>query len=81
MNTAPQKLSATKFAQQRDISVAEVQQQLVQHGYVEVRSGFHYFTDLGRSIGGEWRQNHPEARSLDGWMVWPVDLLADLLRK
>lgn len=76
-----EKLSATKIAQKFNTSVIAVQQKLIQLGYVEVKTGLHYFTDLGRAVGGEWRQNDPKASSVDGYMVWPVELLADLERK
>ncbi len=69
-----EKLSATKLARKHNTSVAAIQQQLVRLGYIEVRSGLHYFTELGRSIGGEWRQNDPKASFCDGYMVWPANL-------
>lgn len=70
-----EKLSATKLARKNNTSADAIQQQLIRLGYIEVRSGFHYFTDLGRSVGGEWRQNDPKASDLDGYMVWPSDIL------
>lgn len=69
-----EKLSATKLACRYNTSAALVQQRLIRLGYIEVRSGFHYFTDLGRSVGGEWRTNHPGASSVAGHMVWPANL-------
>jgi hypothetical protein len=69
-----EKLSATQLARRCNTSTAAIQQKLVQLGYIEVRSGLHYFTDLGRSVGGEYRKNHPGASDADGHMVWPIDL-------
>jgi hypothetical protein len=80
LESFPEKLSATKIAKKYNTSIAVVQQNLVQLGYVEVRAGLHYFTDLGRAVGGEWRQN-PGASSVDGYMVWPADLLTNLAMK
>lgn len=65
------KASATKLARKLGISVAEFQQRLVDRGFIEVRSNRHYFTALGRSVGGEYRKHHPGD---DGYMAWPVDL-------
>lgn len=71
-----EKTSATQFARTCGKSATEVQKKLVQLGYIEVsRGGFHYLTELGRNIGGEWRTNHPGANDHEGYMVWPVDLL------
>lgn len=69
-----EKLSATKLALKHNTTAAEIQRRLVQLGYIEVRTGIHYFTDLGRSVGGEYRKNHAGASFTEGHMVWPVDL-------
>lgn len=75
-----EKLSATQLARRRNTSTAAIQKQLVHLGYIEVRSGLHYFTELGRSVGGDYRKNHPGASDADGHMVWPIDLpLADAI--
>lgn len=68
---AVEKLSATKLARKYKTSAAAIQRQLVRLGYIEVRSGYHYFTDLGRSVGGDYRQTGE--RDFEGHMVWPVD--------
>lgn len=76
-----EKLSATQLARRWNTSTAAIQQKFVHLGYIEVRSGLHYFTDLGRSVGGEYCKNHPGASDADGHMVWPIDLpLADSIR-
>lgn len=69
-----EKLSATKLAKLHNTSAVEIQQQLIRLGYIEVHSGLHYFTDLGRDSGGEYRKNHPGANDADGHMVWPRNL-------
>ena len=66
-----EKMSATQLARKCNTSTATIQQKLVHLGYMEVRRGLHFFTDLGRSVGGDIRKNHPDA--LEGHMVWPVD--------
>lgn len=71
---ANSKVSATKLAQMHRTSVAEIQQRLIDLGYIEDKSGLHYFTERGRDVGGEYRKNHPEASNADGFMVWPADL-------
>jgi hypothetical protein len=68
-----EKLSATQLARKYNVSSASVQNALIKLGYIEVRSGWHFFTDLGRSVGGEYRKNHAHASDADGHMVWPVD--------
>jgi len=70
-----EKLSATQLARKRNTSTAAIQQNLIHLEYVEVHRGLHFFTELGRSVGGEYRKNHPEASDADGHMVWPVDIL------
>lgn len=54
------------------MTTSAIQQKLARLGYIEVRNGLHFFTDLGRAVGGDIRKNHPDA--LEGHMVWPVDL-------
>lgn len=71
---ANSKVSATKLAQMHRTSVAEIQQRLIDLGYIEDKSGLHFFTERGRDVGGEYRKNHPEASNADGFMVWPADL-------
>lgn len=73
MPSEAQKLSVTKLARMRNQSVVEVQQQLIERGYMEVKSGLHFFTDSGREVGGEIRKNHPNAS--EGHMVWPATIL------
>ncbi|MGF6996857.1 hypothetical protein [Paraburkholderia sp. GAS32] len=69
-----EKLSATQLARKCYTSTGEIQKKLIHLGYIEVHSGLHYFTALGRSVGGEYRKNHPGASDADGHMVWPIDL-------
>lgn len=71
---ATEKLSATKLARRNNTSAAEIQGRFIHLGYIEVRGGRHHFTELGRSVGGEFRKNHPTD---DGYMVWPIDLLRE----
>ncbi|WP_241295349.1 hypothetical protein [Burkholderia stabilis] len=71
---ATEKLSATKLARRSNTSAAEIQRRFIHLGYIEVRDGRHHFTELGRSVGGEFRKNHPTD---DGYMVWPIDLLRE----
>ena len=72
------KLCATQLARRSNTSTAAIQQKLIELGYIEVRSGLHYLTDVGRSVGGEYRKNHSAASDVDGHMVWPIDVpLAD----
>ncbi len=71
---ATEKLSATKFARRSNTSAAEIQRRFIHLGYIEVRGGLHHFTELGRSVGGEFRKNHPTD---DGYMVWPIGLLQE----
>nr|WP_253076348.1 hypothetical protein [Citrobacter freundii]URZ94103.1 hypothetical protein [Citrobacter freundii] len=74
MPSKTQKLSATKLARMRNESVIEVQQQLIERGYIEAtKSGLFYFTESGRKAGGEIRKNHPDAS--EGHMVWPESIL------
>ncbi|MEX3242873.1 hypothetical protein [Serratia quinivorans] len=69
-----QKLSATKLARMRNETVVEVQQQLIERGYIEAtKSGLFFFTESGRKAGGEIRKNHPDAS--EGHMVWPENIL------
>ncbi|MGF6604958.1 hypothetical protein P3T23_009714 [Paraburkholderia sp. GAS448] len=68
-----EKLSATQLARKYNVSTASVQKKLIELGYIEVRSGLHFFTELGRSVGGEYRKNHADASDADGHMVWPFD--------
>jgi hypothetical protein len=68
-----EKLSATQLARKYNVSTASVQQKLIELGYIEVRTGLHFFTELGRSVGGEYRKNHADASDADGHMVWPFD--------
>ncbi|MBF8643128.1 hypothetical protein [Pseudomonas luteola] len=68
----PQKLSATQLSRLRVDTPAEIQQKLIDCGYIKVQSGFYLFTDLGRKAGGEIRKNHPDAQ--EGHMVWPADI-------
>ena len=75
-----EKLSTTKLALKHNTTAGEIQCRLVQFGYIEVRSGLHYFTDLGRSVGGEYRKNHFGASDVDGHMVWPIDLPLDAIQ-
>lgn len=76
-----EKLSATQLARRCNTSAAEIQKKRVHLGCIEVRSGLHYFSYLGRSAGGEYRKNHAGASDADGHMVWPIDLpLADATR-
>ncbi len=70
----PVKLSATKLAAKYNSSPTVIQERLERLGYIEMRSGLHYFTALGLRVGGEYRKNHPEASDSDGHMVWPVDI-------
>jgi len=42
MPSEAQKLSVTKLARMRNQSVVEVQQQLIERGYMEVKSGLHF---------------------------------------
>ncbi|MFH5255235.1 hypothetical protein ACGTRS_28795 [Burkholderia semiarida] len=71
---ANEKLSATKLARRSSTSAAEIQRRFIHLGYIEVRGGRHHFTELGRSVGGEFRKNHPTD---DGYMVWPIDFLRE----
>jgi len=64
-----EKLSATQLARKHNTSTAAIQQNLMRLGYIEVNRGLHFFTELGRSVGGEYRKNHPEASDADGHMV------------
>lgn len=74
MPSKTQKLSATKLARMRNESVIEVQQQLIERGYIEAtKSELFYFTESGRKAGGEIRKNHPDAS--EGHMVWPESIL------
>lgn len=68
-----EKLSATQLARKYNVSTASVQSKLIELGYIEVHSGLHFFTELGRSVGGEFRKNHADASDVDGHMVWPFD--------
>lgn len=69
-----QKLSVTKLARMRNKTVVEVQQQLIERGYIEAtKSGLFFFTESGRKAGGEIRKNHPDAS--EGHMVWPENIL------
>lgn len=70
-----EKLSATKLARKHNTSTAEIQRQLICRGYIEERGGLHFFTDLGKSVGGEWRKVSDPNNGYDGHMVWPADLL------
>ncbi|WP_175772864.1 hypothetical protein [Paraburkholderia phenazinium] len=72
--TRIEKLSATQLARKYNVSTASIQKKLVELGYIEVRSGLHFFTELGRSVGGEFRKNHADASDSDGHMVWPFDV-------
>ena len=69
-----EKLSATKLAIRHNLTTGELQRRLIGMGYIEVRSGLHYFTDIGISAGGECWKNHPGASDSDGHMVWPADV-------
>ncbi|TET01581.1 hypothetical protein [Burkholderia cepacia] len=73
-------LSATKLATMCNASTGDVQKALVYLGYMENRRGLHFFTQLGRRVGGEYRKNHPGASESDGFMAWPVDLVPVLSR-
>lgn len=68
----PAKLSATQLARGRNEPLVAIQQKLIDRGYVDVRGGLYFFTDLGRAVGGEIRKNHPEAH--EGHMVWPANI-------
>ncbi|MFM0642213.1 hypothetical protein PQQ63_36615 [Paraburkholderia metrosideri] len=68
-----EKLSATQLARKYNVPTASVQKKLIELGYIEVRSGLHFFTELGRSVGGEYRKNQADASDADGHMVWPFD--------
>ncbi|ASL48857.1 hypothetical protein bAD24_p00780 (plasmid) [Burkholderia sp. AD24] len=68
-----EKLSATQLARKYNVSTASVQKKLIELGYIEVRSGLHFFTEVGREVGGEYRKNHADASDADGHMVWPFD--------
>lgn len=70
--SAIDKLSATKLARGRNESIGDIQQKLIERGYIEVKSGLHFLTDSGRKAGGEIRKNNPKA--YDGHMVWPVNI-------
>ncbi|TXH00046.1 MAG: hypothetical protein E6R08_01015 [Nevskiaceae bacterium] len=71
------KVSATRLAKRYGTTPAEVQQRLARLGYIEVRSGLHFFTDKGKQVGGEWVQT-PDSWDSCGYMIWPADLpLAD----
>ena len=67
------KVSATRLARRYGTTPMEIQARLVRLGYIEVRNGWHYFTDKGRAAGGEWHQR-PSSNGDDGHMVWPADL-------
>lgn len=67
------KVSATHLARKYGTTPMDIQARLARLGYIEVRSGWHYFTDKGRAAGGEWHQR-PGSTGDDGHMVWPADL-------
>lgn len=67
-------VSATQLARRRRASAAAIQNELIQRGYIEVRFGLHYFTEQGRTVGGEYRKNDPGASDVCGPMVSPAYL-------
>lgn len=73
-----QKASATKLAKLLGTSAADVQQQLIQLGYISSERGWHKLTELGVSVGGEHQRHHPTD---DGFFVWPVDVVKPQLKK
>ncbi|WP_221033746.1 hypothetical protein [Pseudomonas cannabina] len=68
-----QRFSVTRLSRMRSVPVAEIQQQLIERGYIEVRSGLHFFTESGLKAGGEIRKSHTQAK--EGHMVWPETIL------
>jgi len=64
------KLTTSKLAVKLGIKTAELMALLIQKGYLDERSGKPYLTDLGTSIGGEYR------RAYGGFFLWPQDVFA-----
>lgn len=64
------KLTTSKLAVKLGIKTPELIELLIQKCYLDERIGKPYLTDLGTSIGGEYR------RAYGGYFLWPEDLFA-----
>lgn len=64
------KLTSSKLATKHGLKTAELMEQLINIGYLEIREDKHYLTAKGQGVGGEFRFS----KKYGPYFVWPVDL-------
>ncbi len=69
-DTEYSKLTTAKPAIKLGLKTNELQDKLIQHGWLELKNGRAFITDQGRAVKGEFRQS-----STGGYFLWPSDLV------
>lgn len=69
-DTEYSKLTTAKLALKLGLKTNELQDKLIQHGWLELKNGRAFITDQGRAMKGEFRQS-----ATGGYFLWPSDLV------